>query len=53
MGEAVVVFRLRSDGNLAVELRDYDAPPFGFMWWDDKKFDIEMFSFASVFTPVR
>ena len=52
-GEAVVVFRLRSDGNLAVELRDYDAPPFGFMWWDDKKFDIEMFSFASVFTPVR
>jgi hypothetical protein len=52
-GEAVVVFRLRSDGNLAVELRDYDAPPFGFMWWDDKKFDIEMFSFASVFTPVK
>ena len=52
-GEAVVVFRLRADGNLAVELRDYDAPPFGFMWWDDKKFDIEMFSFASVFTPVK
>lgn len=53
LGEAVVVFRLRSDGNLAVELRDYDTPPFGFMWWDENKFDIEMFSFASVFTPVK
>ena len=53
LGEAVVVFRLKGDGNLVVELRDYDAPPFGFMWWEDKKFDVEMFSFASLFTPVK
>lgn len=53
LGEAVVVFRLTAQGNLVLELRDYDAPPFGFMWWEDSKFDVEMFSFASLFTPVK
>ncbi len=50
LGEAVVVFRLIDDG-LAVEFRDYDEPPFGEMWADGwKKFDPDMFGFASLFT---
>ena len=48
IGEAVVVFTL-IDGNLVVELRDYDKPPFGENWWSDNKFDADMFSFASLF----
>lgn len=48
LGEAVVVFTIL-DGNLIVELRDYDTPPFGENWWDEGDFDADMFSFASLF----
>jgi hypothetical protein len=48
LGEAVVVFTV-IDGDLVVELRDYDTPPFGENWWSDAKFDADMFSFASLF----
>lgn len=49
IGEAVVVFTI-VDGDLTVEFRDYDKPPFGEGWWDDEKFDPDMFGFASLFT---
>lgn len=52
LGEAVVSMRYREDGGLELIFRDYDTPPFGEMWWDDEKFDPEMFGFASVFTKV-
>ncbi len=48
IGESVIVFTI-IDGNLIVEFRDYDKPPFGENWWDDGKFDADMFSFASLF----
>ncbi len=48
IGESVIVFTL-IDGNLIVELRDYDTPPFGENWWSDNKFDADMFGFASLF----
>ena len=48
IGEAVVVFTI-IEGNLIVEFRDYDKPPFGETWWDNEVFDAEMFSFASLF----
>lgn len=48
IGEAVVVFTIL-EGNLIVELRDYDTPPFGENWWDEGDFDADMFSFASLF----
>lgn len=48
IGESVVVFTI-IDGNLIVEFRDYDKPPFGENWWSDNKFDADMFSFASLF----
>ncbi len=48
LGEAVVVFSL-TDNGLNVEFRDYDTPPFGEMWWEDGKFDPEVFGFASLF----
>ena len=47
LGEAVVIFTL-VEGGLQVEFRDYDAPPFGEMWWDPD-FDADMFGFASLF----
>lgn len=49
IGEAVVVFTI-VDGDLTVEFRDYDKPPFGIKWWKDEKFDPDMFGFASLFT---
>ncbi len=49
IGESVIVFTI-INGNLAVEFRDYDTPPFGENWWSDNKFDADMFSFASLFT---
>ena len=51
IGEAVVVFTIL-DGDLVVELRDYDTPPFGTNWWDDGDFDADMFSFASLFVKI-
>ena len=53
LGESVIAFRLTEDGDLEMQLRDYDCPPFGEMWWDDEKFDAEMFGFASVFTKAE
>ena len=49
LGESVIAFRLTNDGNLEMQFRDYDMPPFGEMWWDDD-FDADMFAFCSVFT---
>ena len=49
LGESVIVFTI-IDGDLIVEFRDYDQPPFGENWWSDNKFDADMFSFASLFT---
>lgn len=51
-GEAVIAFRLTEDGQLEMQLRDYDMPPFGENWWDDN-FDADLFSFASVFTKAE
>lgn len=48
IGESVIVFTI-IDGNLVVEFRDYDTPPFGKNWWDDGDFDADMFGFASLF----
>lgn len=52
LGESVIAFRLNEDGGLEMQLRDYDCPPFGEMWWDDD-FDADMFSFASLFTKAE
>lgn len=49
LGEAVVVFTLMSKDEMSVQFRDYDKPPFGINWWNDTKFDADMFSFASLF----
>lgn len=51
IGESVIAFRL-TDSGLEMQLRDYDCPPFGEMWWDDD-FDADMFSFASLFTKAE
>ena len=48
IGEAVAVFTI-VDGDLTVEFRDYDKPPFSIKWWEDEKFDPDMFGFASLF----
>lgn len=52
-GESVIAFCFNEDGTLDMQFRDYDTPPFGEMWWDDEKFDADMFSFCSVFDPVK
>ena len=50
LGSAVIVFRITPDGDLSMEFRDYDnADYFGMMWWDEDKFDPDMFGFASRF----
>ena len=52
LGEAVISIRFDEEGDLQLILRDYDTPPFGEMWWEDGKFDPEMFGFAALFTKV-
>lgn len=49
IGESTIAMRINSEGNLEIQLRDYDTPPFGEMWWDDSSFDPDMFGFASEF----
>lgn len=50
LGEGVIALRINEDGDLELMFRDYDQPPFGEMWWDDEKFDPDMFGFCSLFT---
>lgn len=52
LGESIIAFRINGDGALEMQFRDYDTPPFGEMWWDDD-FEPDMFSFCSVFDPVK
>ena len=54
IGEGMIAMRFNEEGNLEVHLKDYDEPPFGFMWWDPtSKNNFEMFAFASVFEKVK
>ena len=48
LGTGAIAINYDADGNLLVHLKDYDEPPFGFMWWDG--FEGEMFGFVSRFT---
>lgn len=50
LGKGVISLYLDGDGGLTMSIHDYDTPPFGEMWWDDTKFDADMFGFASLFT---
>ncbi len=52
-GAGAIAMRLRNDGRLEIHIRDYSTPPFGEMWWDDEKFDADMFSFASTFKKIN
>lgn len=53
VGNSVIAFRLTEDGDLDMQFRDYDTPPFGTVyWWSDTHFDADMFSFASLFKKV-
>ena len=49
MGDVIFAMRVNDAGELVLHLKDYDEPPFGFMWWDPDKFDSEMFGFACCF----
>lgn len=49
LGKGAVSFYRISKG-LIVVIHDYDQPEFGEMWWDDDKFDSDMFGFAALFT---
>jgi len=53
LGKGVISISMNADGSVILSIHDYDCPPFGFMWWEDEKFDIELFSFASLFTKVE
>lgn len=49
LGKGAMSIAFIDADTIIVTIRDYDEPPFGFMWWDEP-FDPEMFGFASVFT---
>lgn len=49
LGKGAVSF-YRVPAGLLVIIRDYDQPEFGEMWWEDDKFDPDMFGFAALFT---
>lgn len=49
LGKGAVSFYRISKG-LIVVIHDYDQPEFGEMWWEDDKFDSDMFGFAALFT---
>ena len=53
LGKALICISMIDENTIQVQLRDYDAPPFSIMWWDDEKFDGEMFGFASEFKKVK
>ena len=54
IGEGMIAMRFNENGNLEIHLKDYDEPPFGFMWWDpSSKNNFEMFAFASEFKKVK
>ena len=52
MGDVVIAMRVNEEGQLILHLKDYDQPPFGFIWWKPEKFDSEMFGFACCFNKV-
>lgn len=49
LGKGAMSIAFIDADSIIVTIRDYDEPPFGFMWWDTT-FDPEMLGFASVFT---
>ena len=63
IGKGAISMWLDSDGNLVVNLKDYDEPPFCAFWWMELPEDTsdvgygdlfaEMFSFPSRFTKVQ
>jgi len=53
LGEGVISLSFDADGNLILSFHDYDTPPFGFNWWEDGKFDADMFGFASRFSQKK
>lgn len=50
IGNGVMSIAFINADKIIVTIHDYDEPPFGILWWEDTKFDSEMFGFASVFT---
>jgi len=52
LGTGVIAMRTNADGDLIIHLKDYDQPPFGFMWWDPG-YDPDMFAFVSRFTKTK
>lgn len=52
MGDVIIAMRVNDAGELVLHLKDYDEPPFGFMWWNPEKFDPDMFGFACCFNKV-
>jgi len=50
IGDSVIAVRFNKDGDLIIQFRDYDQPPFGENWWEDDKFDADMFAFCARYT---
>ncbi len=53
LGKSIICISLIDENTIQVQLRDYDAPPFSIMWWDNSKFDPDMFGFASEFKKIK
>ena len=54
LGTGVIAISFDADDNLIIQIKDYDAPPFGEMWWElEGGYEPEMFSFASRFVKAE
>ena len=54
LGTGVIAISFDDDDNLIIQIKDYDTPPFGEMWWElYEGYDGDMFSFASRFVKAE
>lgn len=50
LGASVIAARFNEAGDLIIQFRDYDKPPFGENWWSDNKFDADVFGLCTRYT---
>ena len=50
LGASVIAARFNEDGDLIIQFRDYDKPPFGENWWEDGDFDADIFGLCTRYT---
>ncbi len=50
LGTSVIAARFNEAGDLIIQFRDYDKPPFGENWWSDNKFDADVFGLCTRYT---